>query len=207
VLAALDGRAPEKTMPVDLAGVLTDCSRRSVPAGLCLRAGTLERAVVLGNESQLGRMVSNLVDNALRYAHSKVELSVTAARGRALITVTDDGPGVPGPGRERIWDRFVRLDDGRSTANGGSGLGLAIVREIAVAHGGGATAGDATPGPGAQFAIELPLLDAENETGALAVSGTRGPVAVRRPWPARPRGARPRRRRLPPKPPGSLEVG
>jgi signal transduction histidine kinase len=159
VLAALEGRAQEKTMPVDLAGVVTDCSRRSVPEGVCLHAGSLARAVVLGNESQLSRMVGNLVDNALRYARSRVELSVTVSRGWARITVTDDGPGIPAPDRDRVWDRFVRLDDDRSPASGGSGLGLAIVREIAVAHGGGTTVGDADPGPGAQFVIRLPLLD------------------------------------------------
>jgi signal transduction histidine kinase len=175
VLAALDGRAQEKTMPVDLAGVVIDCSRRSLPERVCLNVGSLERAVVLGNESQLSRMVSNLVDNALRYTRTRVELSLTVSRGWARITVTDDGPGIPEQDRERVWDRFVRLDDDRSPAGGGSGLGLAIVREIAVAHGGRTTAGDATPGPGAQFAVQLPLLDAGNGTGPLAGLGSPGP--------------------------------
>jgi signal transduction histidine kinase len=164
VLAALDGRAHDKVMPVDLAGVVTDCSRRIVLEGLSLHLGTLERAVVLGSDSQLSRMVSNLVDNALRYAHSKVELSVTVSRRWARISVADDGPGVPEPDRDRVWDRFVRLDDDRSPASGGSGLGLAIVREIAVAHGGETSVGDASPGPGAQFVIRLPLHAAENGT-------------------------------------------
>lgn len=79
-------------MPVDLAGVVTDCSRRNVPAGVSLHAGTLQRAVVPGNESQLSRMVSNVVDNALRHTRSKVELSVTVSRRWACISVTDDGP-------------------------------------------------------------------------------------------------------------------
>jgi signal transduction histidine kinase len=157
VLAALDGRAHDRAMPVDLAGVVTDCSRRSVPEGVCLRAGRLERAVVLGSESQLSRMVSNLVDNALRYAGTRVELSVTTSRRWARISVTDDGPGIAEPDKERIWDRFVRLDDGRAQASGGSGLGLAIVREIAVAHGGTTAAKDASPGPGVEFVILLPL--------------------------------------------------
>jgi signal transduction histidine kinase len=156
VLAALDGRA-QKMTPVDLAGVVTDCARRRAPDGVCLCTGALERTVVLGNESQLSRMVGNVVDNALRYTHSKVELSVTVSRRWARVSVTDDGPGIPGPDRERVWDRFVRLDDDRSQANGGSGLGLAIVREIAIAHGGEASVGDAWPGPGAEFVIRLPL--------------------------------------------------
>jgi signal transduction histidine kinase len=158
VLAALDGRAPEKMIPVDLAGVVTDCSRRSVPPGLSLRTGVLQRSVVLGNESQLSRMVSNLVDNALRYARSEVELSVTVSDRAALIRVTDDGPGIPEADRERVWDRFVRLDDDRSEASGGSGLGLAIVRELAVAHGGTTAVSDRLPRQGAEFVISLPLL-------------------------------------------------
>ena len=157
VLAALDGRPREEMMPVDLAGIVTDCSRRSARGGVCLHAGPLQRAVVLGSESQLSRMVTNLVDNALRYARTKVELSVTASQGRARIAVTDDGPGIPERDRERIWDRFVRLDDGRSQACGGSGLGLAIVREIALAHGGETSVGNASPGPGAEFVVRLPL--------------------------------------------------
>jgi len=160
VLAALDGRAQEKLMPVDLVGLVTDCSRRSVPEGVCLYTGTLERAVVLGDESQLSRMVSNLVDNALRYSHSKVKLSVTVSQRRARISVTDDGPGIAEPDRARVWDRFVRLDDDRSQASGGSGLGLAIVREIAVKHGGEAVIAGASPGPGAEFVVLLPLLEA-----------------------------------------------
>jgi signal transduction histidine kinase len=167
VLAALDGRAPEALMPVDLAGVVTDCSRRSAPEGVSLRTGPLPRAVVLGNESQLSRMVSNLVDNALRYTRSRVELSVTITDQRARVCVTDDGPGIPEPDRERVWGRFVRLDHDRSRASGGSGLGLAIVREIATAHGGETSVHDASPGPGAEFVIQLPLHGAENGTRAL----------------------------------------
>lgn len=166
VLATLDGRAPRQRIPVDLAGVATDCSRRSVPDGVLLHPGPLERAVVLGNESQLSRMVGNLVDNALRYTHSTVELSVTVSQGWARISVTDDGPGIPEPDRERVWDRFVRLDDDRSQASGGSGLGLAIVREIAGAHGGETSVGDASPGSGAEFVILLPLLGVADDASS-----------------------------------------
>ncbi len=168
VLAALDGRAHEKLLPVDLAGVVTDCSRRSVPAGLGLHVGPLERAVVLGRELQLSRMVTNLVDNALRYARSAVRLSVTVSPGWARVCVTDDGPGIAEPDRARVWDRFVRLDDDRSRAGAGSGLGLAIVREVAAAHGGEVAVSGAEPGPGTAFVIRLPL----------AGSGAAGPPGV-----------------------------
>jgi signal transduction histidine kinase len=163
VMAALDGQAQFRMVPVDIAGVVTDCSRRSVPDGVTLRIGDLERAVVLGNEPQLSRMVGNLVDNALRYANSAVELSLSAANGWACISVLDDGPGIPEPDRERIWGRFVRLDNDRSRPGGGSGLGLAMVRELAQTHGGTAqvrapvSAPPARGGPGAEFIIKLPL--------------------------------------------------
>jgi signal transduction histidine kinase len=163
VMAALDGQAQFSMVPVDLAGVVTDCSRRSVPDGVTLRVSDLERAVVPGNEPQLSRMVGNLVDNALRYAISTVELSLSAADGWACISVLDDGPGIPEPDRERIWGRFVRLDNDRSRPGGGSGLGLAMVRELAQTHGGTAqvhapvSASPARGGPGAEFVIKLPL--------------------------------------------------
>jgi signal transduction histidine kinase len=157
VLAALDGQAPRGVTPVDLAGVVTDCSRRSVPAGLALRVTTLQRVTVLGNEPQLSRMIGNLVDNALRYAASAVEIALSARDGMARIAVADDGPGVPAADRERIWDRFVRLTDDRSRASGGSGLGLAIVAELAAAHGGSASVRDRPGGPGAEFVVLLPV--------------------------------------------------
>ena len=78
-----------------------------------------------------------------------------AANGGVLFAVDDDGPGVPFDDRERIFDRFVRLDDARAREAGGSGLGLAIAREIASAHGGTVTA-HASPLGGARFEVHLP---------------------------------------------------
>jgi len=157
VLAMLDGHAPRRAVPVDLAGVLTDCSRRSAPDGIRLHLGDLGRVMVLGNESQLSRMIGNLVDNGLRYASSTVELSLSVAGGWARISVADDGPGIGEPDRERIWGRFVRLDDDRSRASGGSGLGLAMVRELALAHGGTAAVTGRESGTGAVFVVRLPV--------------------------------------------------
>jgi signal transduction histidine kinase len=157
VLAALDGGAAQRAEPVDLTGVVTDCSRRHVPDGISLCLGHLARVFVLGDESQLSRVVSNLVDNALRYAASMVELAVHTESGQAVITVADDGPGIPVAARERIWERFVRLDDDRSRASGGSGLGLAMVRELTAAHGGTAVAASRDPEPGTVFLVCLPV--------------------------------------------------
>jgi signal transduction histidine kinase len=161
LLAAIDGRAAGRAEPVDLAGVLTDCSRRPVPDDVSLRLGHLDRVFVVGDETQLSRVISNLVDNALRYAGSAVELSVRRDGRHAVVSVSDDGPGIPVADRARIWERFARLDDDRSRTGGGSGLGLAIVRELTAAHGGSVAVTSTQPAPGATFLVRLPTDGAE----------------------------------------------
>jgi len=94
----------------------------------------------------IGRVVANLLDNAERHAKSQVKIKVDTALTYARITVTDDGPGIPAADRERVFDRFTRLDDARARDGGGSGLGLAIVRELVRRHYGTVTLGDAAPG-------------------------------------------------------------
>src|SRR6185312_13706849 len=101
--------------------------------------------------------VGNLVDNAVRHAARRVTLSVGAAGGMAVVTVTDDGPGIAAADRERVFERFTRLDDARARDAGGAGLGLAIVRELVRRHGGTVTLRDA--GPGVRAEIRLPELD------------------------------------------------
>ena len=118
--------------------------------------GHLDRVFVLGDETQLSRVVSNLVDNALKYADSMVELRVRQDDQQAVISVSDDGPGIPVADRMRIWERFTRLDDDRSRASGGSGLGLAMVRELTAAHGGTVSVTGREPGRGATFLVRLP---------------------------------------------------
>lgn len=103
---------------------------------------------------QISRVLTNLLDNAVRHAASRVTVHIEPGRW-ARIVVSDDGPGIPPADRERVFDRFVRLDDTRARTEGGTGLGLAIAREIARAHGGDLTAEDAQTG--ARFALTLPL--------------------------------------------------
>jgi len=82
-------------------------------------------------------MVDNLVANAVRYASSRVEISVRQLDAEVVqLGVTDDGPGIPAADRERVFDRFTRLDNARARDEGGAGLGLAIVRELARQHSG-----------------------------------------------------------------------
>ncbi|MFF6905615.1 sensor histidine kinase [Streptomyces sp. NPDC012389] len=111
---------------------------------------------VNGSRGQLVRVVGNLLDNAQRHAEGFVAVSVAAdAGGGVRVEVRDDGAGVPEGERERIFERFVRLDDARSRDDGGAGLGLAIARDVAARHGGTLTVHQAPEG-GAAFRLRLP---------------------------------------------------
>jgi signal transduction histidine kinase len=113
---------------------------------------------VWGDQDRLAQLVGNLVQNALRYSSSRVgavHISLGARGGQACLTVSDDGPGLPADAVERVFDRFYRVDRGRSRATGGSGLGLAIVRHVAEAHGGRVWAEHGSGG-GACFQVMLP---------------------------------------------------
>ena len=99
-------------------------------------------AAVVASADELRRAITNLVDNAVRHARTRVELVAVRAGRDVLVTVTDDGPGIPPADRERVFDRFTRLDDARDRDAGGSGLGLPIVRELVRRAGGTVSFGD-----------------------------------------------------------------
>ncbi|WP_231996880.1 sensor histidine kinase, partial [Mycobacterium scrofulaceum] len=108
-----------------------------------------------GDPMAISRMVRNLLENAVRHADSRVTLAVASSDGTALLTVSDDGPGIPPADRTRVFERFVRLDSDRARSGGGAGLGLAIVAEVVAAHGGTVTVGD-RPGGGTRMSVSLP---------------------------------------------------
>ncbi|MPY60497.1 sensor histidine kinase [Streptomyces spongiae] len=110
---------------------------------------------VAGSRSQLARVLGNLLDNAQRHARDRIDVALRTEGTWAVLEVADDGSGVPPEERERIFERFVRLDESRSRDDGGAGLGLAIARDIAVRHGGTLRVGEA-PAGGALFALRLP---------------------------------------------------
>lgn len=112
-------------------------------------------AQVAGSRGQVGRVLTNLLDNAARHARSAVTLTVRREGEWVVAAVADDGDGVAEADRERIFERFVRLDEARSRDDGGAGLGLAIARDVAVRHGGTLTVGRA-PAGGALFELRLP---------------------------------------------------
>lgn len=109
-----------------------------------------------GDSAALSRVVRNLLENAVRQAFSQVEVAVGPDAEHAVLTVADDGPGIPQQDRVHVFDRFVRLENDRARSSGGTGLGLAIVAEIVAAHGGTVTIGD-RPGGGALITVQLPL--------------------------------------------------
>lgn len=111
---------------------------------------------VSGSAVLLAQVVRNLVENAVRHASSRVVVSLGERDGWVELTVDDDGVGVPIDDRERIFERFVRLDEARAREAGGSGLGLAIVLKIVELSGGTVLVAQA-PGSGARFAVRLPV--------------------------------------------------
>jgi signal transduction histidine kinase len=144
--------AAAPTEPVELGQLLAEVAARYPAVAFHRPAVPLPTR---GDRDALGRMVANVLDNATRHAESKVELTVAADGAYQKISVVDDGPGIPAADRERVFQRFTRLDDGRARDGGGSGLGLAIVRELVRRHGGTVTLSDA--GPGLRVDLRLPV--------------------------------------------------
>ncbi|MGB3301721.1 MAG: ATP-binding protein [Gordonia sp. (in: high G+C Gram-positive bacteria)] len=109
-----------------------------------------------GDGEKLGRALRNLTDNAMRHAASHISIDMATDDEHVQITVSDDGPGVSDDDKDRILQRFVRLDSARTRTVGGAGLGLAIVSEIVRAHDGTMIVADAEAG-GARIGFSLPL--------------------------------------------------
>ncbi|WIE67181.1 HAMP domain-containing sensor histidine kinase [Curtobacterium sp. MCLR17_054] len=169
-LSRLDEGGVRTRRPVDLDDLALDAvaraRARSTAGGAPERDGdapavrvdgsAISAARVLGDERVLAGVVRNLVDNAVRHASTRVAVSLTEHDGSAVLTVDDDGTGVPEDERERVFERFVRLDEARSRDAGGAGLGLAIVRDAVRAHGGETTV-VASPLGGARFVVRIAL--------------------------------------------------
>ncbi|MFJ4046547.1 sensor histidine kinase [Microbacterium sp. NPDC089987] len=155
LLARLDEGRDAPTAPTDVDDIALAEVQRLRGMGISVDARGIGPGRVVGSAALLARAARNLVDNAARHAREQVAIRVFEQGDRVLLQVEDDGTGIPAAERERIFDRFVRLDEARARDAGGSGLGLAIVREIALAHGGTVTASDGTSG-GALMTLSLP---------------------------------------------------
>ncbi|TWD84615.1 signal transduction histidine kinase [Kribbella amoyensis] len=158
ILAKADEAAlPLQRAEVDLDDLVDTEVRRLREAGGEVKVVTDVHPVrVLGDSLRLSQLIRNLVDNAARAAHSTVRLSTSQRAGQAIVTIEDDGNGIPEQDRLRVFERFVRLDTSRDRASGGSGLGLSIVQEIAKAHDGTVTLTAAATG-GTVATVTLPL--------------------------------------------------
>ena len=165
-LARSDSGAPQTNrVPIDVDDLVHGEVRRLVlPPGVQVDTAEVEPADLTANPDELGRAVRNVLENAVRHCSSTVRVEVTAIPAgvstehpgpRVRVSVSDDGAGIADPDRERIFERFTRLDDSRTRATGGAGLGLAISREIVTGHGGTMTV-TSTPEGGACFVIDLP---------------------------------------------------
>lgn len=150
-----EGRAGDVRREVDIDDLARTEAARIRREGLTVDTSRVAAGRVLGDELALGQVVRNLLDNAARHAATRIAVGVVRAEDRVILTVEDDGAGVPPDQCERVFDRFVRLDEARARDDGGSGLGLAIVREISRAHGGEALLTGSDLG-GARFVVGLP---------------------------------------------------
>jgi len=135
--------------------LLAEAARLRSSSTLTVDTSGVGAGRVLGDAGLLTQVVRNLVDNAARHAHSSIILALHDDGSNVLLTVDDDGPGVPPADRERVFDRFVRLDEARARDDGGSGLGLSIVRATVVAHGGTVRICESSRG-GARAEVLLP---------------------------------------------------
>ncbi|MET9882058.1 HAMP domain-containing sensor histidine kinase [Streptomyces sp. NPDC006430] len=157
LLARLDTGEPPPDGAVDLADVAREAARSRRQDRVPVAVEIAPEAVVRGSTLWLTRLVTNLLDNAQRHADGWVGivLRLDEATNTAVLEVRDDGPGIPAADRERVFERFTRLDDARSRDEGGTGLGLAIARDIAGRLGGSLTVEDAPTG--ARLVARLPL--------------------------------------------------
>ena len=146
--------------------VVTECQATAASAGVSLEAiGTGQPLKVKGDAVGIKQVITNLVDNAIKYnrpegkiqVSARAEVSGTAERPSAVLEVRDTGMGISATDQQHVFDRFYRVDKSRSRAQGGSGLGLAIVKKIVEEHG-GTVAVESTVGAGSTFRVTLPLL-------------------------------------------------
>jgi signal transduction histidine kinase len=131
---------------------------------------------VNGDPSQLSRLIRNLLDNAIEHAVLGITVVLRGAEDAAELSVSDDGPGIAPADRERVFNRFTRLDEARSRDDGGTGLGLAIAQQITQLHAGRLWVADTTPG--ATFILRLPRLTPDSSPGLASAPARRSATAA-----------------------------
>lgn len=151
-----EGAATPATELLDLDDVVRGEARRTRSrTDVVVDLSAVAPVEMRGSAEQLGRLIANLLDNAVRHAASRVTVDLGTSNGLVRLVVADDGPGIPTEMRELIFERFSRLDASRTRESGGTGLGLAIAREIAIAHRGAIVADRSAAG--ARLVVTLPV--------------------------------------------------
>ncbi|GGZ09894.1 two-component sensor histidine kinase [Streptomyces nitrosporeus] len=151
------------------------CRQQAAHKQITMASGGASGLFVWGNRGQLAAALGNLVENAVNYSPVRTRVGIAARRMAAPggdlieIAVTDQGFGIPEKDRERVFERFYRVDPARSRATGGTGLGLAIVKHVAASHGGEVTVWS-SEGQGSTFTLRLP------ESGVVRGRTTGGPL-------------------------------
>lgn len=142
--------------PVDLDDIVFAAARRLRSATeLRIDTSAVSAGQIEGDDRAMQRVLRNLCENAARHARSKIVFVLGELDGHVDLTVDDDGPGIPQEDRQRVLERFVRLDVGRARESGGSGLGLSIVAELVGAHGGSLEVAEA-PAGGTRVHLRFP---------------------------------------------------
>ena len=160
-LQAMHGVQSPTTVAIDaVVSEAVDRSRLSAEAkNITIDVGGVRGCQVRGDHGLIVTAVRNLVDNAIRYSdnNTQVGVGISTDDTMVLIAVADEGIGIPAAERERVFERFYRIDQARSRATGGTGLGLSIVKHIAANHGGDVRLWS-HPGSGSTFTLRLPML-------------------------------------------------
>jgi len=142
--------------PIELDELVRDEVNRLAPReGLRIDVEDVAPVHAVGDAGQLVRVVRNLLENAVRHARSSVVVAAVEQGSEVVLTVDDDGPGIPPGQRAAVFERFTRLDESRTASAGGAGLGLAIVADVVARHGGTVQA-TRSPAGGARFEVRLP---------------------------------------------------
>jgi signal transduction histidine kinase len=156
LLARIDDGVPHTAGPVDLDDLVLDHARRlRHDDGPRIDVSGVSAGQVVGDPVLLGQVVRNLLSNALRHGRNEVSVSLQEYDDQVVLTVDDDGNGIPEADRQRVFERFVRLDEARARDGGGSGLGLAIVHKVVDELGGRVRVQESANG-GARFVVEVP---------------------------------------------------
>ncbi len=150
------GAGSEPVQPLNLCAMMAELEQAvSRPGKRLLMECPATVPTLKGRPGALRRALMNVLENAMRHAATRVRLRLREEDGNVIITIDDDGPGIPAEERERVFRPFVRLDDARNLDAAGTGLGLAIARDLILGHGGHIELADSPLG-GLRVRITLP---------------------------------------------------